>query len=204
MKIAIIGSGNIGGNLGRLWRKAGHEVVFGSRDPQKISEFAASSGATTDAVDAAAASGKVVVLATPWRNPEALPSPQSVAGKITIDTMNPYTPAFTIFDLGDSTSSEETLKRLPGARLVKAFNTIPSARLANEGNTALALDERLVIPIAGDDADAKAVVAKLIDELGFGAIDWGNLHDGGKAQEPGTPVYGAPLTVAQARALRSQ
>lgn len=202
MRIAIIGSGNIGGTLGRLWRKAAHDVVFGSRDPARVGEFARSIGARAATVDVAAAEGEVVVIATPWRNPESLPAPESVAGKIVVDTMNPYSESFRMYDLGDSTSSEETLKRLPGARLVKAFNTIPSRRLALEGNPSLPVEQRLVIPISGDDADAKAVVARLIEEIGFGPLDWGNLRDGGRAQQPGTPVYAAPLTVTQALRLK--
>ena len=203
MKIAIIGSGNIGGTLGKLFSTAGHELVFGSRDPQRISEFAAGIGARAEKVDAAAAWGEVVVLAMPWRSTEALPSPEAVAGKIAIDAMNPYTETFAIADLGNSTSSEETSKRLPGARLVKAFNTIYFKRLSEAGNTALPVEERAVIPISSDDLEAKTIVTKLIEDIGFGAVDWGNLHDGGKAQGPDAPIYGAPLTVAQARALQA-
>lgn len=173
--IGIIGSGNIGGALGRLWRNAGHKVMFGTRVMANKREFAESIGALIGTVTQAASFGDVVVLATPWRNPEALPPINTVKGKIVIDTMNPYTPSFGLYDLGDSTSSEETLRRLQGVRLVKAFNTIAAQRLANDGDMGLACEYRLVIPISGNDVRAKGIVAQLVREIGFGPLDSGQL-----------------------------
>ena len=86
----------------------------------------------------------------------------------------------------------------PGARLVKAFNTIYFRHLATEGNTSLRDDERRAIFVAGDDAEAKVVVAGLIRDLGFASVDAGTLRDGVKLQ-PGAPVYNQPLTGAEAR-----
>ena len=203
MKIAVIGSGHIGGNLGRLWSKAGHKVLFGSRDPQRIKDFASELGARAVSPDEAASWADVIALATPWRNPEALPYAAIVEDKIVIDAMNPYGPDGALIDLGDSTSSEETQKRLPNARLVKAFNAIPAQRLATAGNVALPLEDRYAIPIAGNDTAAKTVVADLIAQIGFGAVDMGDLHEGGKAQGPGSTLYGASLTVAQVLATKT-
>jgi predicted dinucleotide-binding enzyme len=101
--------------------------------------------------------------------------------------------------LGDRTSSEITKTLVPGARLVKAFNTIHHRRLATEGKKPGAAG-RLVIFLAGDDADAKDVVAKLIDEIGFDPYDTGSLSAGGRSQQPGSPIYNVPLTRAEADA----
>ena len=116
MKIGIIGSGNIGGTVARLFVEAGHEVaIANSRGPASLAPLIAELGTRAQAmsVDDAARFGDVVLLATPWRSPDALPSADIVRGKIVIDAMNPYTATGGQFDLGDSTSSEETAKRLP-------------------------------------------------------------------------------------------
>ena len=202
MKIGIIGAGNIGANAARLFVKAGHPVyIANSRDPHSLSDLITELGlqahasSTSDAV----AFGDVVLLAIPWiAKEEAIPDAGPYDGKIVIDAMNPYTEDFEIEDLGDRTSSEITRTLVPGARLVKAFNTIYFRRLATEGRPR-GSDGRLAIPVAGDDADAKNTIMTLIDEVGFDAVDAGNLHDGGRRQQPGTPVYNQPF---DARATR--
>src|SRR3954468_24359938 len=128
MKIGIIGAGMIGATVAKLFARAGHEVaISNSRGPESLDGLVAELGEHAHAatVEDAAGFGDIVLLAIPWRTPEGLPRAETVAGKIVIDAMNPYTEKGEPFDLGDSTtSSEEVLKRLPGARLVKAFNTI--------------------------------------------------------------------------------
>jgi predicted dinucleotide-binding enzyme len=143
----------------------------------------------------------VVLLAVPWRTPDALPPVDAVKGKIVIDAMNPYASDGGVVDLGASTSSEETRKRLPGARLVKAFNTIWFTHLAERGRPDLPIDERHAIFVAADDEDARRFVTRLIEEIGFGAVPTGSLADGGRRQQPGTPLYNKVLTVRDARAL---
>jgi predicted dinucleotide-binding enzyme len=147
----------------------------------------------------AVAFGDVVLIAIPWvAKEEVIPEAGPYDGKIVIDAMNAYTEDFEIEDLGHRTSSEITRTLVPGARLVKAFNTIYSRRLATEGKPPGATG-RLAIPVAGDDADAKALVMQLIDEVGFDAVDSGSLHDGGRCQQPGTPVYNQPFDASEAR-----
>ena len=102
---------------------------------------------------------------------------------------------------GGTTSSELLAAHLPGARIVKAFNTIYFEHLAAQGETALAMDERRAIFVAGDDSQAKQVVFGLIEEIGFGAVDTGSLHDGGLRQQPGSPVYNREMTVREAQAV---
>jgi predicted dinucleotide-binding enzyme len=115
--------------------------------------------------------------------------------------MNPYAENFTVIDLGDSTSSETVLDRLPGARLVKAFNTIYFKHLATMGRVGLPLDDRIAIYVAGDDPAAKATASKLIEDIGFAPVDTGTLRDGGRLQQPGSTIYNRPLTAREARAV---
>ncbi len=204
MNIGIIGAGHIGGTAARLFVKAGYEVaVSNSRGPASLRSLASEIGPQAHAtdVDDAARFGSVILLAVPWRTPEALPAPELVAGKIVIDAMNPYGPGGEILELGTTTSSEEVRSRLPGARLVKAFNTIYYQHLATLGSTGLPLDDRYAIFVAGDDAEAKQAVSKLIDQIGFAAVDTGGLVEGGRRQQPGSPIYNRPMTAHEARLI---
>ncbi|MGI8551969.1 MAG: NADPH-dependent F420 reductase [Dehalococcoidia bacterium] len=201
MQIGIIGAGHIGATVAGLFVKAGHEVaVSNSRGPESIASLVSEIGPTARAttVEEAASFGEVVLLAIPWRGLDGLPSPQTLAGKIVIDAMNPYSANFEIVDLGDSTSSEEVAKRLPGARIVKAFNTMYFEMLRTGGQ--VSVKDRLVLFVAGDDTGAKDAVSRLIDEIGFASVDTGTIREGGRRQQPGSPIYNKPMTVDQARA----
>jgi len=203
MKIGIIGAGNIGGTVARLFVNAGHEVaISNSRGPESLQPLVKELGAKAHAMtkDDAARFGEVVLLAVPWRTPEALPSLDALRGKIVIDAMNPYTPDGGIYDLGNVTSSEEVQKRLPGVRLVKAFNTIYYQHLANRGRTDIPVDERHAIFVAGDDQQAKQIVVKLIEQIGFAPVDTGSLLEGGKRQQPNTSIYNKIFTGREAKA----
>jgi predicted dinucleotide-binding enzyme len=200
-RIGIIGAGHIGATAARLFLKAGHSVALSnSRGPASLSGLTEELGPEAHAmtVEDAARFGEIVLLAVPWRTPEALPPAAAVAGKIVIDAMNPYTATGGLYELADSTSSEETLKRLPGARLVKAFNTIYYRHLAECGDAGLPLERRHVIFLAGDDSEAKLVVAQLIEDIGFAPVDTGSLREGGRKQQPGSPIYNNPMTAAAA------
>lgn len=206
MKIAIIGSGRIGATAARLFVAAGHEVaIANSRGPESLRGLITELGAKSHAMnkDEAARFGEVVLLAVPWHMEDALPAPDLLRGKIVIDAMNPYNPAGGFFDLGGSTSSEIVLHRMPGARLVKAFNTIYYEHLASCGRKDLPPDQRHAIYIAGDDAEAKQTVSQLISDIGFAPVDTGSLREGGRMQQPDSPVYNETYTAAQARALLS-
>jgi 8-hydroxy-5-deazaflavin:NADPH oxidoreductase len=206
LKIAIIGSGRIGATAARLFVAAGHEVaIANSRGPESLRALISELGANARAMykDEAARFGEVALLAVPWHMEEALPAPDLLRHKIVIDAMNPYNPAGGFFDLGGSTSSEIVLNRMPGARLVKAFNTIYYEHLASRGRKDLPLEQRHAIYIAGDDAEAKEVVAELISDIGFAPVDTGSLREGGRMQQPDSPIYNETHTAAQARALIS-
>jgi len=197
MNIGILGAGNIGATAAKLFSQAGHQVrIANSRGPQTLASTveALGEGVRAATPEDAVAFGDVVLIAVPWSHKEdAIPDAGPYDDKIVIDAMNPYTEDFELEDLGNRSSSEITKTLVPGARLVKAFNTIHFRRLGSEGKPAGAKG-RLAIFLAGDDADAKAVVAKLIDEIGFDAIDTGSLASGGRKQQPGTAIYNVALT----------
>jgi predicted dinucleotide-binding enzyme len=204
MKIGIIGAGMIGGTAARLFVAAGHDVALSnSRGPATLADTVAGLGPRARAMTAADAArwADVVLLAVPWRRPEALPPPETTTGKIVIDAMNPYAEGGGVVDLGDSSASEETRRRLPGARLVKAFNTIWFEHLAQRGDNDLPLDDRHAIFVAGDDQEAKAAVMRLVESIGFAPVDTGTLREGGRRQEPGTAIYNKILTRREALAL---
>jgi predicted dinucleotide-binding enzyme len=206
MKIGILGAGNIGAAAARLFVAAGHEVaVSNSRGPETMSHLVAELGRQAHAMTIAEAArfGEVVLLAVPWRAPEALPHPELLRDKIVIDAMNPYRPDGGFYDLGGSTSSEEVLKRVPGSRLVKAFNTIYYVHLAGRGRKDLPLEDRHTIYVAGDDIPAKQVVARLIEDIGFAAVDTGSLREGGRLQEPDSPIYNKTYNAREARQFLS-
>ncbi len=209
MRIGIIGSGKIGGTLTRLFARSGHEVaVANSRGPGTLTGLVEEAGGAARAaeLEEAAAFGEVVVVAVPVGAVEDLP-PEPFGGRIVVDANN-YYPARDgqIEDLDEdrSTSSELLAAHLPGARVVKAFNTMYFETLATEGRPGGPRDERLALFLAGDDEEAKRVVAGLIDELGFAPLDSGSLAEGSRRQQPGAPVYGNPLLAPAAEEALAQ
>ncbi|MBC8144179.1 MAG: NADPH-dependent F420 reductase, partial [bacterium] len=183
---------------------AGHEVgISNSRGPESLKAQVEMLGDRVKAmtVEQTAEWAEIIFLAVPWRRPEALPPVAFAAGKIVIDAMNPYREGGGLEDLGTSSSSEETAKRLPSARIVKAFNTIYFKHLGANGNTTLPTDQRHAIFLAGDDDDAKRVVAELIEQIGFAPVDTGSLRDGGRRQQPGTSIYNMPMRGQEANAI---
>jgi 8-hydroxy-5-deazaflavin:NADPH oxidoreductase len=208
MKIGIIGSGNIGGTAARLFAKAGHEVaISNSRGPESLKSFVSSVGPNIRAnpVEDAIKFGEVILLAIPWRRRQDLVSVSELFdGKIVIDAMNPYSENFEVIDLGNSTSSEEVLKQIPNSRLVKAFNTIYYEHLRTKGNPNAPIEDRFTIFIAGNDSNAKATVSKLIEDIGFAPVDTGSLREGGRKQQPGSPIYNNPMTANVAHTRLSE
>ena len=204
MKIWILGAGRIGAAAARLFAGAGHEVaISNSRGPESLRELVTELGSRAHAMtaDDAARFGEVALLAIPWHRKDALPAPELLRDKIVIDAMNPYRPEGGFYDLGQSTSSEEVLKRMPGARLVKAFNTIYYEHLATRGRKDLPVEERHAIYLAGNDIKAKKMVSGLIEEAGFAPVDTGSLRDGGRLQQPDSPIYNQTFTAREARAF---
>lgn len=196
MKVwGFIGSGNIGSTVARLAIDAGHEVVMSnSRGPDTLAGLVAELGPRARAATASAAAdaGDVVVVTIPLRSYRDVPV-EPLRGKIVIDTMNYYPDRDgRIAELDDeSTTTSELLQaHLPESRVVKAFNNIFYQNLAALPRPAGAPD-RSALPIAGDDAEAKELVTRLLDEIGYDAVDLGPLAEGWRTQRD-TPAYGTP------------
>lgn len=204
MKIGIIGSGYIGGTAARLFVRAGHEVALSnSRGGVGLESLVAELGATARAttIEEAARFGEVLLVAIPLGKFRELPA-EAFRGKIVIDAGNYYPQRdgqIVELDSGQTTSSEMVSDHLKGARLVKAFNTIYYIHLGEQGDVSLPLEDRRAIFIAGDDAEAKETVARLIEEIGFAAVDTGSLGIGGKSQQPDSPIYNQTLTAKEAK-----
>jgi 8-hydroxy-5-deazaflavin:NADPH oxidoreductase len=203
MRIGVVGAGRIGGNAARLFVKAGHEVMLSfSRDPAKLAARADEIGARTGTPAEAAAFGEVVMLSVPWTVvADALEAAGSLDGKIVIDTTNQFA-AGGVQEIPDGlTAAEFNQTRMPGARLVKAYNTLTAGFQAEAaGRTG---KDRVVMFMCGDDADAKAVVAGLIQDSGFTPVDMGGLADATPMEAPRRPgaVYGEEFHEDDARAF---
>ena len=203
MKIGIIGAGNIGSNAAKLFINAGHEIIISnSRGPETLDSLVDQLGdnASAGTVEQARDFGDIVFISIPLGRYTELPV-EGWENKIVIDSNNYYPERdgkIAELEDGKTTSSELLEQHLPGARIVKGFNTIWFEHLKTQGNTKLPLEERRAIFIAGDDSGAKEIVAKLIEEIGYAAVDTGFLHDGGKSQQPGTPIYNKALTAKEA------
>jgi predicted dinucleotide-binding enzyme len=208
MKIGIIGSGSIGATAARLFVRAGHEVALSnSRGGQGLETLVAELGRNVKAttIEEAGRFGDVVLFAIPFGKFSTLPA-HGFKGKVVIDAGNYYPERdgkFAELDNDETTSSEIMSSHLKEARLVKGFNTIYFKHLATQGDTSRPLEERRAIFIAGDDSGAKEIVARLIEEIGFAAVDTGFLHEGGRSQQPGTAVYNKDVTAKEAAALLS-
>jgi len=191
--IGLIGAGHIGSQVARLAVSHGYDVVISnSRGPDTLSELVTELGprARAGTVDDAAAAGDIVVVTIPLKNYRQVPV-APLAGKVVIDTNNYYPQRDGhIPELDDeSTTTAELLQRhLPASKVVKAFNHIYAAQLTTDGRPAGTPNRRALV-IAGDDADAKEIVTRLLDEFGFDTVDAGPLKEGWRIQRD-TPGYG--------------
>jgi 8-hydroxy-5-deazaflavin:NADPH oxidoreductase len=187
MRIGIIGAGKIGHALAVRFAAAGHQVMLSnSRGPDTLADLVASIQGDVRAgtVAEAARFGEVVAVAIPLQAIWDLP-PEPFAGKLVIDANN-YFPQrdghIPELDADQTTSSELLASLLRGATVVKAFNTVFFQRLLDDSHPELPAGERLKIPVAGDDADAKQTVIELIDQIGFTGVDAGTLPESRRLQ----------------------
>lgn len=193
--LGLIGSGMIGSTVAGLAVAAGLDVVLSnSRGPETLAELVSELGGRTLAATAAEAAraGDIVVAAVPLTAYGRLPT-DALVGKTVLDTSNYYPERdgrIGELDSGELTSSALLQRHLPGARVVKAFNNITPHQLASLARPADASD-RSALPIAGDDAEAKAQAVELLNALGYDAVDAGALADSWRS-EPNTPVYVRP------------
>lgn len=208
MKIGIIGAGQIGGTLTRRLTQLGHEVsVANSRGPESLAALAKETGARAVTTQEAARAGEVVVVTIPEAKVPNLPKdlfegvPENV---VVIDTGNYYPRQRDgkIEEIEQGLTESRWVEKQLGRPVVKAFNNIYAQHLMEGGKPAGAAG-RIALPVAGDDIRAKNVVLKLIDQLGFDAVDAGGLDESWR-QQPDTPVYTADLDASGVRQALSQ
>ena len=170
MRIAILGAGNVGGGLGRAFGAAGHDVLFGVRDPESTKTLAALAD-IPDAVAAAPAAAvegaDVVVFALrPVAIAATVAELPSMAGRIVIDAMNRFDAEVTA-----QSTTQDLARLLPGAKLAKAFNTIGFENLRSAAVRSIPA----AMFVAGDDEDAKRVAMDLAAQIGFQPEDAGGM-----------------------------
>jgi predicted dinucleotide-binding enzyme len=202
LKIGIIGSGNIGSTIGTLWVKAGHPVMFSSRHPEELATLVqglgslAKSGAVADAIKF----GDVVFIAVPYGAYPQIGKEYGslLSGKIVLDAGNA-----TVRRDGEAITNEAkeegignvSAKYLPGARIVRAFNSMGYKFFASEANRA---GDRMAIPLASDDKEALATASTLVRDAGFDPVVVGSLARAKDFQQGG-PLYGQQLTAEEFR-----
>jgi predicted dinucleotide-binding enzyme len=201
LRIGIIGTGRIGGALATHWTKAGHEVLMSSRHPEELRPLAASLGARAriGTPKEAAAFGEVVLVSVPYA---AIPdigreNTAALKGKVVLDTSTPVENRDGAMALAAQKKGAgvATAELLPGARVVRAFNCIPAASLANDGNRK---PERYAIPIGGDDAQALDVAQRLVRDAGFDPVVVGSLART-REFDLGQPLARRQFTAAELR-----
>ena len=176
MNIGIIGTGNMGTALGRLWAAQGHQVFLSfSRDEGKLRDKATAIGAQWGSVSEAVENCEALLLGVPWSAvPEALEQAGDLSGKLLITCCTPLNADMSDLTLGLNDSGAETIQRLaPDARVVEAFNSV-FATIFESGETSFG-DRQATVFICGDDAPAKEIVAQLIEEIGCESVDAGPL-----------------------------
>lgn len=203
-RIGIVGSGNIGGNLGILLGKAGYEVFFSSRHPETLNELVQAAGpaARAGTVAEAIAFGDVVLLSVPLKAYRELDSEtkQALRGKIVIDTSNPYPDRDGVMAVearqepGGMGSVVSRL--LPGARIVRAFNTVYFEDLKKTVNKN---GDKIGIPIAGDDQEGVEAAVELVRNVGLDPVVVGGLTKS-KLFDVGTPVYATSASASEIKA----
>jgi predicted dinucleotide-binding enzyme len=183
MRIAILGAGRVGSTLGGRFASVGHEVRYAVRNPAdpKYADLGAAARSISEALDGA----ELVLLATPWSAAQdALKSAGDLRGRIVVDATNPIGPGGILTHGRDDSGAEQVARWAPGARVVKAFNTIGREVMANP----MFGDRRALLWMCGDDAEANATVASLTQAIGFEPIVLGALTRA-RAMEPAASLW---------------
>jgi predicted dinucleotide-binding enzyme len=194
MRIGIIGAGNIEGNLTRRLAALGHEVsVANSRGPETLVPLTQETGAKAVSAAEAVHDKDLVVVTIPEKNIPDLPAglfDGISADVVVIDTGNYYPQQRDgrMDDIENGMPESRWVERQLGRPVIKAFNNIYARHLLERGQPA-GTPARIALPVAGDDPKAKAIMLRLVDELGFDGVDAGGLDESWR-QQPGTPVYG--------------
>ena len=177
MKISILGAGSVGSTLGRSWVTRGHKVFFGVRNPENdktqklLKEIGAKAQAGT--VAEAIAFSEIILIALPWQVVQStITEAGDLSNKIIIDATNPLTPDFSTLEIGfDTSGAEQVAAWAKGAKVFKTFNQTGWENMANP----IYNGKPSVMMVCGDDAAAKETVMGLVSNIGFEAIDLGEL-----------------------------
>lgn len=205
MKIGIVGSGNIGGTLGKHFSQAGHDVVFSSRHPEELQDMAKAVGAQAGTAEEAARFGDIIVLAIPFGQiGEIVQQVGSLEGKVLIDATNPAPGrdgevAREVIEDDGLTATDYVAQQFQGAQVVKAFNAIFYTVLEREAFKEG--DARIAVQVVGDDDEAKQAVAELVEDIGFAPQDLGGLKNG-RYFEPEAPLFNTNLPIHDAEKYR--
>lgn len=198
MRIGVIGAGRMGGTLARLLGAHGHEVVVSaarSRDelvPVVDDWPGVVAGDVRDVVGT-----DVVVLAFPWRVAEDALAGLDLGGHVVVDATNPFSEDFEIIDTGETGSTGAIARLLPGARMVKAFNTLPAEQLVDSAAETAPTARRTGVALAADDLGARDEVADLIADVGLTAVPIGGLAAGRDLMQPAAPLFMVPLPASE-------
>jgi len=198
MKIGFIGAGPVAQTIARHALAVGHQVVLSnSRGPESLAALVAEmgSGAAAGTVNEAAAQDLVVLAVKWWNIQAALFSVGDWKGRILVDTSNRVASVepLALGDITGRTSSEIVADLAPGAKVIKAFNTVPMSWISDFSPS----KRKTAFFVSGDDAGAKKVVGDLIEEFGFYTLDLGSLAAGGRLQQTGGPLVGVNLTFSE-------
>jgi predicted dinucleotide-binding enzyme len=197
--IGTIGAGRVAQTIAGLALNAGHQVILSnSRGPESLTQLVSQLGPQATAGTVSEAAGAdIVILAVGWDQvPDALSGQVDWDGKIVVDTTNQWhhhDPGAKV-DLGDLTGSEYIATLTPGARIVKAFNTVFMERVAQKADLE---NGRLVIFLAGDDSEANSAVSSFVESLGLAPVNLGGLHAGGSLMQAGGPLVALHLLKIQ-------
>jgi 8-hydroxy-5-deazaflavin:NADPH oxidoreductase len=204
MKIGIVGAGKVGGGLGKLWGRAGHQILFSSRHPNRLKLLVEQAGpeASLGTVAEAAEFGEVILFAPNfWSVDDALEATGPLIGKTVVDVTNPleWNPnGWMVRSLpGSTTAGEELAKKLPEALIVKAFSTVPAAFIPHAYYRPGRL-QRLVVFYCSDHPGAKTIVHRLVADCGFLGLDAGPLLLARELEAPGRLHRAGLVGIAEA------
>ena len=207
MRIGIIGAGKVGGGLGKLWVRAGHQVFFSSRHPNRLKvliEEAGTGAYSGDVADAALFGDVILFSPNFWGVDNALEATGPLKGKTVVDVTNPleWNPNGRMVRSlpGATTAGEELAKKLPDAHVVKAFSTIPASFIPHAVYRPGQL-QRLVVFYCGDHRISKVAVHQLIADSGFVGLDVGPLRLARELEAPGRLHRAGLVGIAEGRRL---
>lgn len=198
MRVGVIGAGRLGGTLARLLGRHGHDVVVAaerSRDelvPVVADWRGVVAGEREDVVGC-----DVVVLAFPWRVAEDALAGLDLSGHVVVDATNPFSADYDIIETGPRGSTGVIADLLPGARVVKGFNTLPDEQLADAASEVAPTARRVGVALAADDLEARDEVADLVGDIGFTAVPVGGLDAGRDLMQPASPLFMVPLPASE-------